>query len=258
MTTLVSTAEKLIDVQAVSRVFPKANGDDLLVLEKVDLTIRSGEIVGLLGRSGSGKSTLLRIIAGLSSPSSGVALYRGEPISGPPRGLAMVFQSFGAVSLAHRAAERRARPRGAGHRRRRAAQPRPGGHRPDRPRRLRKRLSQGTLRRHAPARRLCPGAGGPPRHHADGQSPSRRSTCADGGNAAHRHHRPVDRGPAADEIGADRHPQHRGGGADVRPHSRLLLQPRPHRLGNQGRPCRTRATASTPPSASWSTASTPT
>ena len=89
-----SAAEKLIDVQAVSRVFPKANGDDLLVLENVDLTIRSGEIVGLLGRSGSGKSTLLRIIAGLSSPSSGVALYRGEPISGPPKGLAMVFQSF--------------------------------------------------------------------------------------------------------------------------------------------------------------------
>ncbi|WP_370677146.1 AAA-associated domain-containing protein [Pleomorphomonas sp. PLEO] len=92
--TATATAEKLIDVQAVSRVFPKANGEDLLVLENVDLTIRSGEIVGLLGRSGSGKSTLLRIIAGLSSPSTGVALYRGKPISGPPRGLAMVFQSF--------------------------------------------------------------------------------------------------------------------------------------------------------------------
>jgi ABC-type nitrate/sulfonate/bicarbonate transport system ATPase subunit len=45
--------------------FPKGSGENLLVLEKVDLTIRSGEIVGLLGRSGSGKSTLLRIIAGL-------------------------------------------------------------------------------------------------------------------------------------------------------------------------------------------------
>ena len=90
----VATADQLIDIKGVSRVFPKANGDDLLVLENVDLTIRSGEIVGLLGRSGSGKSTLLRIIAGLSSPSSGDALYRGKPISGPPKGLAMVFQSF--------------------------------------------------------------------------------------------------------------------------------------------------------------------
>ncbi|MDU6378541.1 MAG: ATP-binding cassette domain-containing protein, partial [Bradyrhizobium sp.] len=63
----------LIDIRSVSRSFPKGSGDDLLVLDKVDLTIRSGEIVGLLGRSGSGKSTLLRIIAGLIAPSSGAA-----------------------------------------------------------------------------------------------------------------------------------------------------------------------------------------
>lgn len=84
----------LIDIRGVNRSFPKANGDELLVLENVDLTIRSGEIVGLLGRSGSGKSTLLRIIAGLSQPSSGEALWRGAEISGPPLGVAMVFQSF--------------------------------------------------------------------------------------------------------------------------------------------------------------------
>jgi NitT/TauT family transport system ATP-binding protein len=64
------------------------------VLENVDLTIRAGEIVGLLGRSGSGKSTLLRIIAGLIAPSSGNASCRGETIQGPPNGVAMVFQSF--------------------------------------------------------------------------------------------------------------------------------------------------------------------
>ena len=58
----------LLDIRSVCRSFPKGSGEDLLVLEKVDLTIHSGEIVGLLGRSGSGKSTLLRIIAGLSRP----------------------------------------------------------------------------------------------------------------------------------------------------------------------------------------------
>ncbi|TBW41376.1 nitrate/sulfonate/bicarbonate ABC transporter ATP-binding protein [Siculibacillus lacustris] len=84
----------LIEIRAVDRSFPKANGEDLIVLENVDLTIRAGEIVGLLGRSGSGKSTLLRIIAGLSAPSSGDALWQGEPIDGPPMGVAMVFQSF--------------------------------------------------------------------------------------------------------------------------------------------------------------------
>ena len=84
----------LIDLNGVCRSFPKGSGEDLLVLEKVDLTIHSGEIVGLLGRSGSGKSTLLRIIAGLIAPSSGNAKCRGEAIQGPPNGVAMVFQSF--------------------------------------------------------------------------------------------------------------------------------------------------------------------
>jgi len=84
----------LLDLRSVCRSFPKGSGEELSVLEKVDLTINSGEIVGLLGRSGSGKSTLLRIIAGLIAPSSGDARCRGEPIEGPPNGIAMVFQSF--------------------------------------------------------------------------------------------------------------------------------------------------------------------
>jgi NitT/TauT family transport system ATP-binding protein len=85
---------RLLDMQKVCRSFPKGSGEELLVLENVDLTIRSGEIVGLLGRSGSGKSALLRIIAGLIAPSSGDAKCRGETINGPPNGVSMVFQSF--------------------------------------------------------------------------------------------------------------------------------------------------------------------
>ncbi len=86
--------DQILDIREVCRSFPKANGNELVVLDKVDLAIKSGEIVGMLGRSGSGKSTLLRIIAGLIKPSSGAAECRGEPINGPPRGVAMVFQSF--------------------------------------------------------------------------------------------------------------------------------------------------------------------
>src|SRR3979490_918022 len=89
-----TTQTSLLDVRGVCRSFPKGSGEELLVLEKVDLTIHSGEIVGLLGRSGSGKSTLLRIIAGLIAPSSGDAKCRGEAIAGPPNGVSMVFQSF--------------------------------------------------------------------------------------------------------------------------------------------------------------------
>jgi NitT/TauT family transport system ATP-binding protein len=93
--TFAATDRPLVEIRGVDRSFPKANGEELVVLEHVDLTIRAGEIVGLLGRSGSGKSTLLRIIAGLATPSAGEALWKGEAIDGrPPLGVAMVFQSF--------------------------------------------------------------------------------------------------------------------------------------------------------------------
>ena len=94
MLDIAAKSEKLVEIRNVCRSFPKASGEALLVLDKVDLTIQSGEIVGLLGRSGSGKSTLLRVIAGLISPSSGEARCRGEIIKGPPQGVALVFQSF--------------------------------------------------------------------------------------------------------------------------------------------------------------------
>ena len=84
----------LLDVQGVCKSFRKPDGDQLVVLEQVNLQLRPGEIVGLLGRSGSGKSTLLRQIAGLDAPSSGVVNYLGHPVSGPASGIAMVFQSF--------------------------------------------------------------------------------------------------------------------------------------------------------------------
>ena len=84
----------LLDVQGVCKSFRKPDGDELVVLENVNLQLRPGEIVGLLGRSGSGKSTLLRAIAGLDEPSGGVVEYLGAPVSGPACGIAMVFQSF--------------------------------------------------------------------------------------------------------------------------------------------------------------------
>jgi NitT/TauT family transport system ATP-binding protein len=46
----------ILAVRAVSRGFTRGSGE-VRVLANVDLTLRSGEIVGLLGRSGSGKST---------------------------------------------------------------------------------------------------------------------------------------------------------------------------------------------------------
>ena len=106
------------------------------------------------------------------------------------------------------------------------AEPRRGRDRPDRPRRVRKRLSEGTVRRHAPARRPGARAGGASRPAADGRA-VQRARRADRGEPAHRPDRSVVGGQAAGAIGADGDAQHRGGGADVRPHPGVLLQSRP-------------------------------
>jgi NitT/TauT family transport system ATP-binding protein len=84
---------EIIHLEHVRRGFDKAQGE-LLVLDDVSLNIREGEIVGLLGRSGCGKSSLLRIIAGLIKPTGGTVTYQGAPLTGPARGIAMVFQTF--------------------------------------------------------------------------------------------------------------------------------------------------------------------
>jgi ABC-2 type transport system ATP-binding protein len=47
------------------------------VLDRVDLTLAEGQVVGLLGGNGSGKSTVLRILAGLSRPTSGTVACPG-------------------------------------------------------------------------------------------------------------------------------------------------------------------------------------
>ncbi|HUN49572.1 MAG TPA: ATP-binding cassette domain-containing protein, partial [Candidatus Sulfotelmatobacter sp.] len=84
----------LLAVRKVRKAFRKPAGGEQVVLDDVDVRLREGEIVGLLGRSGSGKSTLLRIIAGLIAPSTGEVIYQGERLEGPADGVAMVFQTF--------------------------------------------------------------------------------------------------------------------------------------------------------------------
>jgi NitT/TauT family transport system ATP-binding protein len=96
--TLVATrpnlGEVMLDVKNVRQTYAKGSGADLLVLDGINLSLREGEIVGLLGRSGSGKSSLLRIVAGLASPANGEVTWCGQPVHGPSPGIAMVFQSF--------------------------------------------------------------------------------------------------------------------------------------------------------------------
>ncbi|MCY0927385.1 nitrate/sulfonate/bicarbonate ABC transporter ATP-binding protein [Streptomyces sp. H27-H1] len=83
----------ILQAAALTKSYAGADGE-LPVLGGIDLEIREGEIVALLGKSGSGKSTLLRCLAGLIPASSGSVIYRGEELRGANPGTAMVFQTF--------------------------------------------------------------------------------------------------------------------------------------------------------------------
>jgi NitT/TauT family transport system ATP-binding protein len=87
-------APALLDIHGLRQSFPRADGGEHLVLDGVELALKQGQIVGLLGRTGSGKSTLLRLIAGLAQPTGGTVTYLGQPVHAPAPGIAMVFQSF--------------------------------------------------------------------------------------------------------------------------------------------------------------------
>ncbi len=84
----------IIDLRNICMAFARRGGEPLPVLEDINVSIRTGEIIGLLGRSGSGKSTLLRIAAGLMKPTSGEVVYRGAHLTEPAEGIAVVFQTF--------------------------------------------------------------------------------------------------------------------------------------------------------------------
>ena len=86
--------EVLIELSGVSKSFAAPGKARMAVLNEVNLQLRQGEIVAMVGRSGCGKSTLLRIICGLIPATHGRVLYRGKSVKKPVPGISMVFQSF--------------------------------------------------------------------------------------------------------------------------------------------------------------------
>jgi NitT/TauT family transport system ATP-binding protein len=62
------------------------------VLDDIDLTIRPGEVLALIGPNGCGKSTLLRVLAGLIPPDAGSVTIDGDPVTGPDERVGLVFQ----------------------------------------------------------------------------------------------------------------------------------------------------------------------
>ncbi|WP_156291927.1 ABC transporter ATP-binding protein [Oceanobacillus salinisoli] len=88
----------IVDIQELSFSFSR---NDEPIIDRFSLSIKKGEVVGILGPSGSGKSTLLRLIAGLEMPSSGSITIAGRRvvddrmfIQPEDRGVGMVFQDY--------------------------------------------------------------------------------------------------------------------------------------------------------------------
>jgi branched-chain amino acid transport system ATP-binding protein len=84
----------LLELNRVTKSFGK-----LVALEKVNLSVQEGEVLGIVGPNGSGKTTMINVISGYFRPSSGEILFDGKKISGlrpdqiAGRGIARTFQS---------------------------------------------------------------------------------------------------------------------------------------------------------------------
>jgi energy-coupling factor transport system ATP-binding protein len=82
----------VIELRGVGHVYSRNTPWANRALTDVNLTIRAGESVLVVGHNGSGKSTLAWILAGLTRPSEGEALLRGKPISEQVRTVGLSFQ----------------------------------------------------------------------------------------------------------------------------------------------------------------------
>ena len=78
----------LLEARDVSRLFPVRGSGSLLrarrmqtAVDQVSIAVQPGEVLALVGESGSGKTTLGRMLLGLTAPSSGQVLYKGQDIA---------------------------------------------------------------------------------------------------------------------------------------------------------------------------------
>lgn len=91
----------LIQIKDLHKVF-KIKGRDVIALEGINLTVKEGEIFGIIGLSGAGKSTLVRCINFLEKPTSGAVVFDGQDLNTlsdkelrkARQQMGMIFQQF--------------------------------------------------------------------------------------------------------------------------------------------------------------------
>jgi len=75
--TMTAEPPAIVAIREVSKQFT-VNGDPVIALDRVNVSVRDGEFLAIIGPSGCGKSTLVRMVAGLEQPSSGEVSISGE------------------------------------------------------------------------------------------------------------------------------------------------------------------------------------
>ena len=85
-------SQRFLQIENVGMSFPTKKGT-FVALRDVNLEVARGEFIALIGHSGCGKSTLLNLVAGLTTPTSGVLLLDGRELKGPGPERAVVFQN---------------------------------------------------------------------------------------------------------------------------------------------------------------------
>lgn len=80
-------------INNVKKSFPTADGE-YVVLNGVNLTVKKGEFICVIGHSGCGKSTLLNMVSGFSMPTSGTVKLKGKSIERPGPDRMVVFQGY--------------------------------------------------------------------------------------------------------------------------------------------------------------------
>ncbi len=88
-----TTNQPFLLIDQVSKVYPTKTGD-YIVLDGIDLSVKEGEFVCVIGHSGCGKSTLLDMVSGFNTPTSGQVLLNGKPITKPGPDRMVVFQNY--------------------------------------------------------------------------------------------------------------------------------------------------------------------
>ena len=83
-----------VEIDHVDKVFPLPNNGSYIALKNIELKIKQGEFVTLIGHSGCGKSTLLNIVAGLDKASHGGVILEGKLVTQPGPDRMVVFQNY--------------------------------------------------------------------------------------------------------------------------------------------------------------------